>query len=64
MEETTKGDKREGRRRKERYGHYGMGSSHTREASKEEVEGHIRKIKKERKLRRKGWKKQLKELNK
>lgn len=45
MEETTKADKREGRRRKKQYGHFGMGASHTREASKEEVEGHIRKIK-------------------
>ena len=56
MEETTKGDKREGRRRKKQYGHFGMGASHTREASKEEVEGHIRKIKQ---LRKKQIKKQM-----
>ena len=43
--EEHKADKREGRRRKKQYGHFGMGASHTREASKEEVEGHIRKIK-------------------
>ena len=40
-----KGDKRAAKRRKKRYGHFGMGSSHTRETSKEEVEGHVRKIK-------------------
>ena len=57
MEETTKGDKREGRRRKERYGHFGMGSSHTREASKEEVEGHVRKIKELRKKKKQGKRK-------
>ena len=43
--EEHKADKREGRRRKKQFGHFGMGSSHTREASKEEAEGHVRKIK-------------------
>jgi len=54
--EEHKADKREGRRRKKQYGHFGMGASHTREASKEEVEGHIRKIKQ---LRKKQIKKQM-----
>ena len=40
-----KADKRAAKREKKRYGHFGMGSSHTREASTAEVEGHIRKIK-------------------
>ena len=53
MEGDTKADKREGKRRKKQYGHFGMGSSHTREASKEEVEGHIRKLRKKRKGRKK-----------
>lgn len=51
-----KGDKRESKRRKKQYGHYGMGASHTREASKEEVEGHVRRIKE--KKEKKGKKKQ------
>ena len=57
MEETTKADKREGRRRKKQFGHFGMGSSHTREASKEEVEGHVRKIKELRKKKKQGKRK-------
>ena len=53
MEGDTKADKREGKRRKKQYGHFGLGSSHTREASKVEVEGHIRKLRKKRKGRKK-----------
>lgn len=45
MMNNFKSDKRAAKRRKQRYGHFGMGSSHTRDSSKEEVEEHIRKIK-------------------
>jgi len=41
----TKSDKRASKRFKSRYGHFGVGSSHVREASEAEVRGHIRKIK-------------------
>ena len=41
----TKADKRASKRFKDRYGHYGAGSVHTREASEAEVRGHVRKIK-------------------
>jgi len=40
-----KTDKRASKRFKRRYGHFGLGSSHVREASEAEVRGHIRKIK-------------------
>ena len=40
-----KADKRASKRFKGRYGHFGLGSSHVREASEAEVRGHIRKIK-------------------
>jgi hypothetical protein len=45
MGEKLKADKREAKRRKKRYGHFGMGASHTRESSKEEMEQHLRGIK-------------------
>ena len=39
-----KADKRAIKRQKERYGHYGMGASHSRESSEAEVRKHIYKI--------------------
>tara|TARA_R110002020_G_scaffold175998_1_gene368045 strand:+ start:411 stop:560 length:150 start_codon:yes stop_codon:yes gene_type:complete len=42
----TKTDKRAAKREKSRYGHYGTGASHTREASDAEVRRHIQKAKK------------------
>jgi hypothetical protein len=47
----TKTDKRSAKRQKARYGHYGTGASHTREASEAEVRGHVRKIKARRNMR-------------
>lgn len=44
----TKSDKRASKRFKSRYGHFGVGSSHVREASEAEVREHIRKIKNKR----------------
>lgn len=44
----TKYDKRAAKRFKDRYGHFGAGSAHTRTASEAEVRGHIRKIKEKR----------------
>ena len=38
-----KADKRAAKRQKARYGHYGTGASHTREASEAEVLKHIQK---------------------
>jgi len=38
-----KTDKREAKRQKARYGHFGAGASHTREASHAEVKRHIAK---------------------
>ena len=40
-----KGDKRSAKRWKGRYGHYGSGSCHTRQASEAEVRHHVRKAK-------------------
>ena len=40
----TKGERREEKRWKKRYGHFGAGASHTREASEAEVMRHIQKI--------------------
>lgn len=39
----TKGERREQKRWKKRYGHFGAGASHTREASEAEVMRHIQK---------------------
>ncbi len=44
-----KADKRAAKRFKAIYGHFGIGSSHVREASEEEVRAHFRKIKQKRK---------------
>ena len=44
----TKSDKTASKRFKSRYGHFGVGSSHVREASEAEVREHIRKIKNKR----------------
>jgi hypothetical protein len=41
----TKADRRATKRHKDRYGHFGAGASHTREASKAEVLRHIEKAK-------------------
>ena len=41
-----KSDKRAAKMRKARYGHYGSGSCHTRQASDAEVRLHVRKAKK------------------
>ena len=41
----TKTERRATKRFKERYGHYGMGASHTREGTEAEVLGHIQKAK-------------------
>jgi len=41
----TKTDKRANKRHRDRYGHFGAGSVHTREASESEVLRHIEKIK-------------------
>jgi len=43
--ENTKADKRASKRFKNRYGHFGLGSSHVREASEAEVLHHWRKAK-------------------
>ena len=40
-----KADQRAIKRHKQRYGHFGIGATHIREASEAEVRGHIRKIK-------------------
>ena len=40
-----KNDRRTAKRFKDRYGHFGAGSVHTREASEAEVRGHVRKLK-------------------
>ena len=40
-----KADKRSAKRRKDRYGHYGPGSCHTRQASDAEVRLHVQKAK-------------------
>ena len=48
----TKTDKRTNKRFKSRYGHYGSGSVHTREASDLEVLRHIEKIKEKNKNKR------------
>jgi len=45
----NKTDKRTIKRHKQRYGHFGAGASHTREASEAEVIRHIQKIKKNKK---------------
>ena len=37
----TKGERREQKRWKERYGHFGAGASHTRETTEAEVRRHI-----------------------
>lgn len=41
----NKTDRRSAKRYKARYGHYGSGASHTREASESEVRRHVQKIK-------------------
>jgi len=41
-----KTDQRATKRHKNRYGHFGAGASHTREASEAEVRRHIEKAKK------------------
>jgi hypothetical protein len=51
MEKWDKKDKRE---HKAKYGHTGVGSSKTREASTSEVERHIQKIKAKANKKRKG----------
>ena len=38
-----KADRRAAKRRKAKYGHFGLGASHTREASEGEVKRHIDK---------------------
>ena len=40
----TKTDRRAAKSYKNRYGHYGAGSSHTREGSIAETQGHVRRI--------------------
>ena len=45
----NKTDKRTIKLHKQRYGHFGAGASHTREASEAEVIRHIQKIKKNKK---------------
>ena len=47
-----KADKRASKRFRNRYGHYGAGSVHTREASDLEVLRHIEKIKAKNKKRK------------
>jgi len=42
-----KADRRAARRRKAKYGHFGLGASHTREASEAEVLRHIKKARKQ-----------------
>lgn len=42
----TKADKRAKKRFKNRFGHFGAGASHTREAADAEVRRHIEKAKK------------------
>ena len=42
----TKAEKRAKKQFKDRFGHFGAGSSHTREASESEVRRHIEKIQK------------------
>jgi hypothetical protein len=42
----TKADKRAVKRFKDRYGHFGIGATHVREASEAEVRRHIEKARK------------------
>lgn len=44
-----KADKRANKRQKARYGHFGSGSVHTRQASAEEVYRHFEKAKRKKK---------------